>query len=141
MGLLYYTYKHATHDPTQHTTTATLTNMSYYNVYPDPTIDHLVCSGCGTATFTWLAEIFPCVVCGSESYTMPKSTSKQPIILYSEDDIQGQLLKEHGHDIDEYDTEIGQLDVSKEDGIETADSTRKRKRLGSDIGDVRGRRN
>ena len=99
--------------------------MSYHNVYPDPTIDHLVCSECGTATFTWLAEIFSCVVCGSESYTLPESTSKQPIMLYSEDEIQDQLLKEHDYEIEEYGIEIGQLDVSEEDSAEMADGTRK----------------
>ncbi|EDU41239.1 hypothetical protein PtrSN002B_007625 [Pyrenophora tritici-repentis] len=48
--------------------------MSYYNVYPNPTIDYVVCSDCDAATFAWLADVFPCVECGSENFELPEST-------------------------------------------------------------------
>ncbi|EFQ92072.1 hypothetical protein PTNB73_03951 [Pyrenophora teres f. teres] len=106
--------------------------MSYYNIYPDPTIDYLVCNVCDAATFTWLAHVFPCAVCGSASFASPESTSVQPIMMYSEEDIQHQLLEEHRKEIRRHGTGVGEIDMSEGDGSETVDGGRKRKRSGDD---------
>lgn len=79
--------------------------MSYYNVYPNPTMDVATCSVCSTETFTWLAESFGCMVCGSEEFEEMDE---------DEDDEEGQgtmVGAESGRDTD---SEAGSEQVSSE---------------------------
>ncbi|KAF1943905.1 hypothetical protein EJ02DRAFT_342204 [Clathrospora elynae] len=92
--------------------------MSYYNIYPSPRINYMVCSTCSTETFAWLAEVFACFICGSCDYVFPDTSTQHT----SEEGIQTERNQEYK---DEY-RKLGALSVAK--------GGRKRKRSLSDDG-------
>jgi hypothetical protein len=44
--------------------------MSYYGFY-DARVEHMICDNCTTEAFAWIAEIFPCPMCGRDKYIYP----------------------------------------------------------------------
>ncbi|KAF2123372.1 hypothetical protein P153DRAFT_362072 [Dothidotthia symphoricarpi CBS 119687] len=51
--------------------------MSYYGVHKAE-IDMLVCTTCKTEAFAWLAETFPCPVCGEFKFESLVSADERP---------------------------------------------------------------
>ncbi|RMZ69650.1 hypothetical protein GMOD_00006487 [Pyrenophora seminiperda CCB06] len=107
--------------------------MSAYNVYPGVSIDYLVCSACGAATFTWLARPFACPACGSDDFAEGVETDSESeleslvIICYSEDEIQAQLLEEQCED--------NKREAGDQSAVVT-DDARKRKRSENENQDI-----
>lgn len=90
--------------------------MSFYNIYPQPKIDYLICCTCRTETFAWLTDIFLCVVCGSDNFVHPEFASAQARIVYSEEEIQFQLLEEYEEEIERCDAEINEREERNGEG-------------------------
>jgi hypothetical protein len=67
--------------------------MSYYNIYPNMTINYMVCSACGMEAFAWLADVFHCPSCGNHGYIYPDCTGSEPDPGLKEADIQRGLVK------------------------------------------------
>lgn len=81
--------------------------MSYYNTYPNPTMNTATCAWCGTETFSWLAECFNCATCGGGTFKLTadeaddgdgkkiRRVEVKAEYAYTEGDIQEQLRAEY----------------------------------------------
>jgi hypothetical protein len=73
--------------------------MSYYNIYPEIAINYMACSSCGTEAFAWLADVFSCPVCGSDTYKYPDYPDAEHASGYNEADILKQLMQDYCDEI------------------------------------------
>ena len=73
--------------------------MSFYNIYPDITIDYAVCNTCGVEAFTWLADVFDCPVCGSGNRAYRHYTDDEINTSCTKVEIQSMMKKDYYYEV------------------------------------------